>query len=192
MLFSVGAFSQEKPLIEPDVSPVPVDEALIDTENFEIGTFIGVMNIEDFESSALYGLRLAYHLSETFFFEANIGMAEAGETSAEKLGNFIVLSDSERDYLYYSFGVAYNLPGETYVNDDAFNTNFYLSMGIGATDFADDTRLTGSFGAGYQFLVNDWLALHVAAKQHLYKIDLLGEDKMSFNTEFSTGISFFF
>jgi outer membrane beta-barrel protein len=191
---SVSAFvvAQDKPLIEPDVRPQVVDESLIDSENFELGTFVGVINIEDFESSLVYGARLAYHLSEGLFFEANYGMAEAGETSFEKLGNVQLLSD--RDYSYYNFGLGYNiLPGEAFfAGKYAFNTNFYLVAGVGSTDFAGDSELTANFGAGYQILLNDWLSIHFSAREHLYRTEITGEEKLVFNSEFSTGLSVFF
>jgi outer membrane beta-barrel protein len=185
----------DRPLIEPDVTPVPVTEALIDTENFEIGAFVGVINIEDFESSLLYGGKLTYHLSESFFFEAGVGFAEGGETSFEKLaGNVEVLTDSERDYSYYNINLGYNvLPGEAFLTENyAFNTNFYLIAGAGATDFAGDTRFTLNAGAGYQVLLTDSVAVQIGVRQHYYRIDVLGAEKTSMNTEVSTGLSVFF
>jgi len=192
----VGAHAQDdRPLIEPDVTPVPVTEALIDTENFEVGAFLGVLNIEDFESSLLFGGKLTYHLSESFFFEAGVGFAEGGETSFEKLaGNVEVLTDSERDYSYYNINLGYNvLPGEAFLSENyAFNTNFYLIAGAGATDFAGDTRFTLNAGAGYQVLLTDSVAVHIGVRQHYYRIDVLGAEKTSMNTEVSTGLSVFF
>ncbi|MFV1873677.1 MAG: outer membrane beta-barrel domain-containing protein [Oleiphilus sp.] len=193
-LNSAGSLAQDRPLIEPDVEPVVITEALIDTENFEIGVTAGVISIEDFESSFVYGARLAYHLSEDIFFEANIGYADAGETSAEQLGQVSLLTDDEREYTYYNINVAYNmLPGQAYfASRYTFNTNFYLIMGLGATEFADDNRFTINYGAGYQVLFTDELAWTISARQHIYKIDLLGEEKNSINTQFSTGFSVFF
>lgn len=189
-----------KPLIAPDVKPQAVDEALIDTENFELGVLAGYISIEDFESSFLYGARAAYHLTERFFVEANIGFAEAGQTSFEKLaGNVQLLSDEDREYRFYNANFGYNiLPGEAFMqglfsgDTYAFNTNFYLVLGAGATDFAGDNRFTANFGAGYQILMTDWLSLHLVYRQHFYDIDVLGETKTSKNTEFSTGLSVFF
>ncbi len=198
---AMAASAEEvKPLIEPDVRPQKVDESLIDTENFELGVFGGVINIEDFESSMLYGVRVAYHLTESFFLEANLGLAEGGETSFEKLaGNVELLSDEDREYRFYNVAFGYNiLPGEAFLKGPfsgdtyAFNTNFYLIGGAGATDFAGDNRFTAMAGAGYQVLVNDWLAMHVTFREHFYDIDVLGETKTSMNTELSTGLSFFF
>ena len=192
-----SAFAQEdeRPLIEPDVQPQAVDEALIDTENFEIGTFAGIMNIDDFESSFLWGGKLTYHLSERFFFEANVGFAEGGETSFEKLaGNVRVLSDEDRDYRYYNVNLGINiLPGEAFLTENyAFNTNFYLVGGAGATEFAGDTRFTANAGAGFQVLLTDGIAVQLVVREHLYRIDVLGEEKTSMNTEVSAGLSVFF
>lgn len=192
--FAEEAAEQNRPLIDPDVQPEEIQEALIDTENFELGLYLGNIYIEDFESSLVYGLRLAYHLSEDIFFEANMGFADAGETSAEQLGQVQLLTSSQRDYEYYNVNIAYNiLPGQAYfARHYAFNTSFYLIMGLGATEFADDNRFTINYGAGYKVLLNDALAWHISARQHVYEIDLLGEEKNSINTEFSTGLSFFF
>ena len=185
----------DRPLIEPDVQPQAVTEALIDTENFEVGLVTGFMKIEDFESSFLWGGKLSYHLSERYFFEANLGFAEGGETSFEKLaGNVRVLSEEEREYRYYDVNLGINLlPGRAFLNEDvAFNTNFYLIGGAGATEFAGDTRFTANVGAGYQVLLNDGIAVQFKVREHLYRIDVLGEEKTSMNTEVSAGLSVFF
>lgn len=190
-----GAAENDRPLIEPDVTPVPVTEALIDTENFELGGYVGVINIEDFESSLVFGGKLTYHLSESFFFEAGIGFAEGGETSFEKLaGDVELLTDSEREYTFYNINLGYNvLPGEAFLSENyAFNTNFYLIAGAGATDFAGDTRFTLNAGAGYQILLTDGLAVHLEVRDHFYRIDVLGSEKTSVNTQVSAGLSVFF
>ncbi|KZY29081.1 MULTISPECIES: outer membrane beta-barrel domain-containing protein [unclassified Oleiphilus] len=184
---------QHSPLIEPDVKPVVLDEAMIDSENFELGVFTGVMNIEDFESALVYGTRLAFHLSGNLMFETHIGMSEAGQSSFETLGAVEVLSSDDRDYLYYNFGVAFKLPGESYFGRDyAFNNNVYVSAAVGATDFAGETRLTGVVGLGYQLLLTDFVSLHFTAKEHFYEIDVVGPEKISFNSELGMGVSLFF
>lgn len=192
---AASAQDDDRPLIEPDVRPQKVDEALIDTENFEIGVFAGVISIEDFESSFLWGGKLTYHLSETFFFEANVGFAEGGETSFERLaGDIQVLPDDDRDYRYYNINIGINvLPGEAFLSENyAFNTNFYLTGGAGATDFAGDNRFTLNLGAGYQILLTDSVSIHLGVREHFYRIDALGEEKTSMNTEVSGGLSVFF
>lgn len=189
------ASESDRPLIEPAVQPKRVNEALIDTENFEIGAFTGVINIEDFGSSFVWGGKLTYHLSESLFLEANIGFAEGGKTSFEQLaGNVQLLSDDDRKYQYYNVNLGYNiLPGEAFFSSGyAFNTNFYLIGGVGSTDFAGDNRFTANVGVGYQILLTDGLAISFSVREHAYDIDILGEKKTAFNTEFSGGLAVFF
>ncbi|MEP1868944.1 MAG: outer membrane beta-barrel domain-containing protein, partial [Paraglaciecola sp.] len=50
-------------LIEPKVTRQDINEANIDSENFELGLLVGVISIEDFSSSPLFGLRAAYHIN---------------------------------------------------------------------------------------------------------------------------------
>ena len=190
----VWAADSERPLLEPDLKPRQVDEALIDTENFEVGAFVGFMNIEDFGSSFLWGGRLTYHVTDSFFLEANVGFAEAGETSFERLaGEVELLPDDDRAYRFYNLNLGYKiLPGEAFIGNYAFNTNFYLIGGVGATDFAGDNRFTVNFGAGYQLLLTDSWSVFLGVREHFYNIDLLGEDKTAFNTEVNTGMTLFF
>ncbi len=60
----------DKPIIDPQVERREIKRTRIDTEDFELGAYVGVLSIEDFESNVVYGARLAYHLTEDFFLEA--------------------------------------------------------------------------------------------------------------------------
>jgi len=184
-----------EPVIQPQLERRPVREDRIDTEDFEVGIFAGVMSIEDFGTDSVIGLRLAYHVTEDIFVEAAYGMTEAGLTSYERLGGAVsVLTDDEREYSYYNLSLGYDLlPGESFFGRDrAYSSDMYLIGGIGATEFAGDKRFTWSFGAGYRLLLNDWLALHTDVRDHLFDIDVLGEDKTTHNIEIHTGVTVFF
>lgn len=183
------------PVISPELERRTVTEADIDSEDFEVGAFVGVMSIEDFGSNVVYGARGAYHITEDFFAEATLGSTKAGETSFETLsGGARILTDSQRQLTYYNISLGYNiLPGEAFIGKGhAFNSALYLIAGVGSTEFADDSHFTVNFGAGYRFLVTDWIALHVDFRDHIFKSDLLGKDKTTQNLEATTGISFFF
>ena len=65
-------------------------------------------------------------------------------------------------------------------------------MGLDATEFVVYKRLKIKYGAGYNVLLNEVFAWHVNARQHMFEIDLLGDEKININTELSTGISIFF
>lgn len=182
-------------VIEPEVERREIREGDIDTENFEVGIFGGILSVEDFESNVSYGARLAYHVTEGFFVEGTVGQTDAGLTSFERLsGGAPLLSDSDRRFTYYNLNLGYNiLPGEAFVGESrAFNSSLYVTAGLGSTRFADDDRFTVNFGAGYRFLLTDSLALHIDFRDHLFDIDLLGEEKTVHNLEGLLGLTVFF
>ena len=187
--------SSEPPgqVIDPEVERREIKEPAIDREDFEVGAFFGIMNIEDFGSDAVYGVRLAYHVTEGFFVEATVGQTEAGLTSFETLSGGARLFD-DRDLTYYNLNLGYNvLPGEVFIGEGrAYNTNFYLLAGLGSTRFAEDDRFTVNFGAGFRFLLTDSVAIHVDFRDHLFDIDVLGEEKTTHNLEGTIGVTVFF
>jgi outer membrane beta-barrel protein len=185
----------EGEIIEPEVERRQVREPEIDSEDFEVGAFVGVMSVEDFGSNVVYGVRIAYHVTEGFFVEGSVGQTEGGQTSFEILsGGAPLLSDTERQLTYYNLNIGYNiLPGEGFVGAGrAYNTALYVGAGLGSTRFAGDDRFTVNFGAGYQFLLTDSIALHIDFRDHLFDIDLLGEEKTVHNLEGSLGVTVFF
>lgn len=181
-------------LFEPKVERKQVDESEIDTEDFEIGVYAGMLSIEDFGVNPVYGARVAYHISEGLFLEAYYGLSSASETSFERLSSVELLSDSDRDLTYYNVSIGYNLlPGEVFLGRNrAFNSQIYIIGGVGNTTFAGDDRLTMNFGLGYRFLLNDWFSLHVDMRDHMFDIDVTGEDKTTHNFEYHLGAAFFF
>jgi len=182
-------------VVDPEVERREIKEPAIDREDFEVGAYAGIMSIEDFGSNVAYGLRIAYHITEGFFMEASVGQTEGGLTSFEVLsGGARLITDSERRLTYYNLNVGYNiLPGEVFLGEGrAYNTNLYLIAGLGSTTFAGDDRFTVNFGAGYRFLLTDSVALHLDFRDHLFDIDLLGEEKTAHNLEGHLGVTVFF
>lgn len=181
-------------VIEPSVERRDINEANIDSENFEFGMLVGVISIEDFSSSLIVGARAAYHINEDVFVEATYGQAEAGETSFEVLsGGAPFLTEEERDYRYYNVSLGYNLNGETFFTDRlVFNSATYLTLGAGSTEFGGDERFTVTLGAGYRLLLTDFFALHINMKDHLFNSELIGEEKTTHNIEYGLGATFFF
>ena len=64
-LFAVSAFGTDIIDLELDRSPKKLGK--IDSENWEISLYGGMMTIEDFDSGDLGGFRLGYHLNEHLF-----------------------------------------------------------------------------------------------------------------------------
>lgn len=192
-----AAFAQEDDtqVIAPDLDRREIQYEAIDTENFEIGAFYGVISIEDFTSSEVAGLRLAYHISEDFFFEASYGVAEGDLTSFEKLsGGSPLFTEEDREYSYYDVSLGWNfLPGEAFIWDAwAFNTQLYVIGGVGSTEFAGEKWFTVNLGAGVRVLLNDLFAWHLDFRDHVFDRDTFGEDQTTNNLEIHTGITLFF
>jgi outer membrane beta-barrel protein len=180
-------------VIEPEVQRRDIDIAAIDTEDFEVTAFAGVMSIEDFESNAVYGARLAYHVSESFFGEATYAATTVGTSSFEKLGGGAVLL-SDRDLTYYDLSLGYNLfPGEVFLGSRrAYNSSVYLIGGVGSTDFGGDSNFTLNFGFGVKVLPTDFIAVRLEARDYLFDSEITGEKKTTHNLQTTLNISFFF
>lgn len=182
-------------VIEPEVERRKIKVPKIDAENVELGALFGVLSIEDFGSNPVYGVTAAYHVTEDFFFQAEVGRSQAGLTSFEALnGDLRLLTDDERQLTYYNLALGYNfLPGEVFIGRGrAMTSALYLTMGLGDTKFANDDHFTVNVGAGYRVLPTDWLALHVGLQAHLFNSDLLGRDKLTSNLQGQIGVSVFF
>ncbi|HEY7771584.1 MAG TPA: outer membrane beta-barrel domain-containing protein [Marinagarivorans sp.] len=181
-------------VVQPDIERRKVKEALIDSENFEFGFYAGVMAFEDFGSNDVYGLRLAFHVTEDWFVEANYGFSKLQETSYEQLsGAAPILTDDQRDMSYYNLNLGYNLlPGEVYIGNRAFNSNFYLMFGAGNTLFADEDYFTYNFGGGLRLFLTDWIAMHWDVRNHLMTHARFGKEKEIQNLETHVGLTLFF
>lgn len=182
-------------IITPDIERREIREDMLDSEDFEIGAFFGLLNIEDFGSNDVAGFTLAYHVTEDFFLEAAYGQSRTEKTSYELLsGGVELLTDEERDLRYYNLSVGYNLfPGQVYIrNKWAFNTRIYLIAGAGNTEFASKEYFTYNLGAGLRFYATDWISFDLSMRNHAFTHELFGESKSINNLEARMGLSIFF
>lgn len=182
-------------VITPDIKRRQIKEDDLDTENFELGVFYGLLSIEDFGTNGVAGLTLAYHITESFFVEAAYGISTLEKTSYELLsGGVELLTDDERDLTYYNLSLGYNfLHGQIFMSDKwTFNNHFYLMLGVGNTEFAGKDRSTTTLGAGLRFYTTDWLALDLSMRGHSFTHDRFGKDKATTNLESRLGLSVFF
>ena len=189
------ADADQPPVIEPDVERREINTAEIDTENFEVGFFAGQMSVEDFGVNTVAGARFAYHITEGFFVEMAAGRTTTEETSFERLsGAAQLLTDEERELTYYNVSLGYNIfPGESFIGRGrALNTSLYVIGGVGKTEFASDDRFTVNFGMGMRVMPVDWIAVHADIRDHIFDIDLLGQEKTAHNIEGHLGVTFFF
>jgi len=192
---AVTAAETNEQVIQPEVERRAIKPTAIDTEDFETGIFAGLMNVEDFGTHLVYGARLGYHVSEYVFAEATYGQTETGQSSFERLsGNIQLLDNNDHSLQYMNIAFGLNLlPGESFIGSRrAMTSAFYLMGGLGGTRFGGNDIFTWNFGVGFQMLVNDWLAIRVDTRDHVFDLDLLGTHQTNHNLEMTSGISVFF
>jgi outer membrane beta-barrel protein len=190
------AEAELKPVIQPEVERQEFDEARIDTEDFEVGVFVGIYSTEDFGTNPVYGARLTYHISERLFVEGAIGQTDTEKTSWEELlnpGGAGILSDDGRTLTYYSANIGFNLlPGEAFMTQDVtYNNALYVVAGVGSTNFDDADRFTLNFGVGYSLLLKDYMSVHIDFRDYIFEMDL-PDVKTTQNLEFTASLNFFF
>lgn len=190
-----SAESDQTALIQPEVERRQFDEADIDGDDFEIVFSFGYLSIEDFGVNSILVLKLNYYIDENMFVQLALAESEGGETSFETLsGGAPLLTDEERELSSYSINIGYNLlPGEAFLTDQTtYNTSFYLTAGIGSTEFAGDDQYTLNYGAGFRFLLNDYMTINTDFRNNLFDMDTFGENKGTNNLEFTLGIGLVF
>jgi outer membrane beta-barrel protein len=182
-------------VIDPQVTRREVKTPKIKAKDFEIGAYVGALSIEDFGTNPIYGVRLAYHVSEDIFLEAFAARSKAGLSSLEDVfPDITVLSSSGRQFTYYDLDLGYNvLPGEIFLGRGrAFNNALYVTVGMGDVKFANLDQFALNFGVGDRVLITDWLAMHVDVRDHVFESDLFGVSKNVHNIEATLGLTAFF
>jgi outer membrane beta-barrel protein len=189
-----GADAGEAPVIDPVVERREIKPADIDSEDFQIGAWIGQINVEDFGSTSIYGFRGTYNISPAFFLDATYGQSgNVDRTSAEVLNNIDLLG-GDRQYKYYDLSLGWNvLPGEIFLGRKrAMNSALYLVAGAGNTTFGGDDFFTLTYGGGFRVLPVDFIAVNLDVRNHMFDFDRTGTDKSTNNLEYSLGFSWFF
>ena len=180
-------------VIQPEIDRRTLSIPRIDTEDFEIGAYIGLLSVEDFGAKPVYGVRLAYHVSEDFFVEGMVGKSTVSDEAFRALG-LSLFPNPEEKLTYYALSLGYNLlPGEIFIGRrNAMTSAVYLLAGVGSTSFINEDRFTINFGMGLRILPVDWLALHLTMRDYIFESDILGTQELKHNFEMTFGLSVYF
>ena len=185
----------EQGLIQPQIERVEFDESLIDSEDFEISAYLGMLSIEDFGVNTVSGFKIAYHINESYFAQLVAGESQAGKTSFEVLsGGAPLLSDDERKLTFYQINLGYNLfPGEAFLSESVtLNNALYVVLGLGNSEFAGDDRFTINYGFGYRLLFMDAFSVNADLKNHTFDMDVFGDRIKKNNVEYSLALGWYF
>lgn len=195
---ALPALAQTRPADEPPIVPEVERRELrlprFPSRDFEVGAFVGTYATENFGASPVYGLRVGYHLTEDWFVEGTFGSTQVSDASFRRILPGGIFTDEKERLSYYSVSAGYNLlPGEVFLGSkQARATAIYLVGGVGSTDFAGQKRQTFHVGFGWRILLGDRAALRVDLRDHVFSLDLLGENQSTQNLEATVGFGFHF
>jgi outer membrane beta-barrel protein len=182
-------------VVVPQVERRDVKLPKFPSKDIEVGLIGGVYSTENFGASAVYGLRLGYHITEDFFVQANLAQTKVSDENYRQLlpGGGIFQKPEEK-LTYYNVSAGWNvLPGEVFIGGNrAKATAVYLLAGIGSTKLAERRRSTMNFGLGMRMLVADRAAFNFEFRDHVFSIDLLGPRKTTHNLELTGGFAWYF
>lgn len=185
--------AETEQVIKPQLERRNIKLPRIDTEDFEIGGFMGILSVENFGSNILVGGTITYHVTEDFFFDATYGQTTIADTAFRNFG-LPFFPEEKQDYIYYNLSLGYNiLPGEVFIGSRwAFNSAFYVIVGAGISSFAEEDRFTATAGFGVRMLLTDWFAMHLDTRDLIFRADTTGEEKITHNLGLYTGFTLFF
>lgn len=181
-------------VVVPDVERRDVKVPRIPSNDFELGLLAGTYSTQNFGASALVGLRAGYHITEDFFVESVYARTKISDEDFRRVLPGGVFREEKQSLAYYNLSLGWNvLPGEVFVGSRRAKASaLYLIGGIGSTKLAEQRRQTYNFGFGLRVFMADWAALQLDVRDHIFKLDLLGERKTTQNLELTAGLTFFF
>ncbi len=186
--------TQSEQVIKPEIERREIKIPNIDTENFEVGAYIGQYSMEDFGTKAVTGFKLTYHITERAFIEGTFGSTEVSDTTFRGIlpGGLFPTENEVLEYTYVVIG--YNLfPGEFFPFEGvAWSSAFYLVAGAGNTTFVTKDHSTTILGAGFRILPKDWFAIHMDVRRHSFESDVTGTTKTINNLEMTLGLAIYF
>jgi outer membrane beta-barrel protein len=184
----------EEQVIQPELDRRAVKVLHIPSNDFEFGLFTGAYNTEYFGTDVVGGARLGYHITEDFFAEALYGDTRATDEVFRQILPGGVFRNPKEKLRYYELTGGINvLPGEVFFwTTTARPSALYLIAGLGATNFLDQRHFTAVAGFGVRAWLANWVSLQVDMRDHIFSLDVLGQQRSTQNLEFSGGVTFFF
>jgi outer membrane beta-barrel protein len=189
-----GSTDPASQVVVPQVERRDVKLPRIPSNDFEVGLFGGTYATQSFGARGVAGIRLGYHVTEDFFFEAAFAQTKVSDEAFRQILPGGLFVDREETLRYGNLSVGWNvLPGEVFIGRGrALASTLYVIGGLGTTKFVDQSRQTFNLGVGSRVFLRDWVALQVDMRDHIYKLDILGKLRRTHNLELTGGITFFF
>ncbi len=189
---SGGAASEQ--VVVPEVARREVRLPRFPSKDIAVGVFAGTYAAQNFGASAVYGVRLGYHLTEDFFTEAVYARSTITDEDFRLILPGGIFPEPKQTLTYYNLSVGYNLlPGEVFFGRNVAKASaVYLIGGVGSTHFLEQRRQTFNFGLGMRVLPWERFAIQVDLRDHVFSLDLLGKRDTKQNLELTAGVTYYF
>jgi outer membrane beta-barrel protein len=181
-------------VIEANKTTVSAQVAAIDTEKFELGAYLGMLSVEDFNSNPVTGLSLSYHISNRFLAQVNYGTSTVGRAAFEEVAGGNFLADGDYDFDYVNVLAGYKLlDGRSFLGKrHKYNSSIYIMAGPTKVSFSGEDNTGIVFGASYRTVITDWLTMNLDLRNTLVDRDFLDDSKKTNNTEMFLGVNALF
>lgn len=179
-------------IIEPNKPVTSVQPAAIDTEKFELGAYVGLLSVEDFNTNPVTGVSFSYHISKRFLAQVNYATSTVDNAAFEDVAGNDFLSDY--DFTYTNLLAGYKvLDGRSFFGKrHKFNSSIYVLAGISSVSFGGTDETGMAFGASYRAVVTDWMTLNLDVRDTMVDISLNNNTKKTHNTEMVIGVNALF
>lgn len=166
----------------------------INSEVFELGLVVGLVNIADFNGETAVGISATFRASEDFFLQYNFIQADASPSSFEK-SQGLLFEGGDRTFRHYDLLVGYNLfQGEFFPSgSQARLSALYLVGGVGETQFGGEESFSYTAGVGYQIALTRRIIARFDYRSYIYTSNLVADEDQTVNSaQLSAGLSFLF
>jgi outer membrane beta-barrel protein len=186
--------ASDQQVIQPELDLRPVKVLHIPSNDFELGLFTGVYSTQYLGTDLVGGVRLGYHITEDFFAEAMYGNTRVTDDVFRQILPSGLFPNKEEKLSYYNMSFGFNvLPGEVFFwRSTARPSALYLIAGLGSTKVFDQRHFTANVGFGVRAWLSNWASLQVDMRDHIFSLDILGQQRSTQNLEFTGGITLFF
>lgn len=177
-------------VIDPNVFRRRIEPIRIDTENFEVGFYEGLVNTTS-GNLGIIGLRGDWHVTEDFFLEAHYGSYQAADALRVLLGT---PKNNEFEHSTYGLNVGWNvMPGEVYFGRSyAMTSIIYVLGGYGKSTFNHDGFTSYNAAVGLKLLPQDFWNVRLELRDQMWQSKGGGGGGSNDNLELTLGIGIFF
>lgn len=185
---SMADESSSTQIIAPQYKSKKADVHKIEAGNFELGTSIGWLSVEDFNTNSQLGLQIQYHFSERFLGSLRYSTSDTKKSPLE-IGDLNFIPDRTFSSKELGFGYALFSGKNTLGAKHRLSANIYATVGLASIDFAAKSNTGFFYGATYKTIINQHFSVDFHFKNLIVKRDILDDDKSTMNTEMSIGIN---